>query len=254
MKISKRLYPILSALFWIGIWWLAALLIDKDLILPTPLTVAKTLLTMLGEGSFYRTVGVSLLRVLSGILLAFLFGALLAISTTQSRFCYHLFSPILTLLKATPVASVIFLLLLWLGRNAVPLFISFAMALPIIWSNLHTGIGEIDGQLLEMADLFGFTRMKKILFLHLPALFPYFLSACRASISLAFKAGIAAEVLCLPELAIGRAIYEGNWYLQTDRLFAWTLVTVLISAIIESATLAFLRRGEKHKFSGGAAK
>ena len=77
---------------------------------------------------------------------------------------------------------------------------------------------------------------------------PFFLAACRTALGLGWKAGVAAEVLCVPENSIGRAIYEGKLYLMTDELFAWTLVVVLISMAVEFAVIRLLtpaRRGKE---------
>jgi NitT/TauT family transport system permease protein len=80
--------------------------------------------------------------------------------------------------------------------------------------------------------------------LRLPSLTPYFLSACRSAIALAWKAGIAAEVLCVPARSIGRAIYEGKTYLMTEELFAWTFLVVVISVLIEQGALLLVRKAK----------
>jgi NitT/TauT family transport system permease protein len=129
---------------------------------------------------------------------------------------------------------------LWVGRDTVPLIIAFVMALPIAWSNVREGLLETDKQLLEVARVFSFSARKRLFALHLPSLLPYFVAACRSAIGIAWKAGIAAEVLCAPKDSIGRAIYEGKQYLLTNELFAWTLTVILISVVTERATLWLL--------------
>ncbi|MBQ3483043.1 MAG: ABC transporter permease subunit [Clostridia bacterium] len=240
-------FPLLSILFWVGLWWLIAWRFAKPLILPTPVAVLHRLGELLATAPFWIAVATSLVRILLGILLALAFGALLAWLTVKSRACHHLFSPLLALFKATPVASVIFLMLLWVGRDRVPLLIAFMMALPIVWSNLREGLLQTDRGLLEMAQIFAFSTAKRIRFIHIPSLTPYFLSACRSAISLAWKAGVAAEVLCVPQRSLGRAIWEGKQYLLTDDLFAYTLTVILLSVAIEAGTLALLRRGQRHE-------
>ena len=246
VRIPRRLYLPLSILFWIGVWWLLAALMNKPLLLPTPFAVIKTIGTLSLTADFWLSISVSLVRILLGIALALLLGVLLAMLTVKSPFCHHLFSPLLTLCKATPVASVIFLVLLWVGRDQVPLFIAFIMALPIVWSNVREGLLQTDRKLLEMAQIFGLSKKEKLFAIRIPSLYPYFLAACRSAIALAWKAGIAAEVLCLPKRSIGLGIYEGKMYLETDALFAWTLVVILISALVEWGTLALLKKAQKH--------
>ena len=246
VRIPRRLYLPLSILFWIGVWWLLAALLNKPLLLPTPIAVIKTIGTLALTGDFWLAILMSLVRILFGIALVLLFGVLLAMLTVKSPFFHHLFSPLLTLCKATPVASVIFLVLLWVGRDRVPLFIAFIMALPIVWSNVREGFLQTDRKLLEMAEIFKLSKRQQLISIHIPSLFPYFLAACRSAIALAWKAGIAAEVLCLPKRSIGLGIYDGKMYLETDALFAWTLVVILISALVEWGTLVLFKKAQKH--------
>ena len=239
-SLVKRFYLPCSILFWIGLWWLIAIAFDRPLLLPTPLAVLGTLVHLMKTPLFWRTVALSLSRILVGIVAALIAGSALALLTVKSRFFHHLFSPLLALFKATPVASIIFLILLWVGRESVPLIIAFMMALPIVWSNVREGLLQTDKQLLEVAKIFHFSIKKRLLALHIPSLLPYFAAACRSAIGIAWKAGIAAEVLCAPKESIGRAIYEGKQYLLTNELFAWTLTVILISVAIERGTLWLL--------------
>ena len=55
-------------------------------------------------------------------------------------------------------------------------------------------------------------------------------------------------MLCLPKRSIGLGIYDGKMYLETDALFAWTLVVILISALVEWGTLALLKKAQKHTY------
>ena len=244
-KLPQWGYAPLCVAFWIALWWIVAAIFNKPLLLPTPLQTLKALGALAATGEFYLTVLLSLTRILLGILLAMIGGTLLALLTVRSVLCHHLFSPLLALFKATPVASVIFLILLWVGRDNVPLWIAFMMAFPIVWSNVREGLLQTDRQLLEMAKLFDVPRQRVLVKLRLPALAPYFLSASRSAIALAWKAGIAAEVLCVPARSIGRAIYEGKTYMMTEELFAWTFLVVVISVLIEQGALALLRRAQR---------
>ena len=246
-KIQTPLFTALSLLFWLGLWWVAAVAFHKPLLLPTPRIVFETLCSLARTALFWQTVATSLLRILLGILAALVTGTLLAVLTVWSRFFHHLFSPLLNLFKATPVASVIFLMLLFIGRARVPFVIAFMMALPIVWSNVREGLLATDRSLLEMAAVFRLSPWKKLTRIRLPALLPYFLAAARSAIGLSWKAGVAAEVLCVPEHSIGRAIFEGKQYLMTEELFAWTLTVILISVAVEALALALLRLGDKER-------
>ena len=147
-----------------------------------------------------------------------------------------------TMFRATPVASFILLILLWTDRSAVPGVIAGLMVLPVVGSNLCRGIRETDPKLLEQAGALRFSRLKTVRLVYLPSVRPYFLSAVVTSLGLAWKSGVAAEVLCRPAWAVGTQIVQARDYLETPSLFAWTLVILLLSLTLEKLLSALLNR------------
>ena len=131
------------------------------------------------------------------------------------------------------MVSFILLVLLWTQRDQVPAIISALMVLPVTWENLVHGIEATDAQLLELARAYRFSRSKAIRLIYLPSLRPYFLSALITSVGLAWKSGVAAEVLCTPSLAMGTQIYSSKLSLEIPDLFAWTAVVVALSLALE---------------------
>ena len=117
------------------------------------------------------------------------------------------------------------------------------MVLPIVYTNVRDGILETDVKLLEMADVFALSPWKRFRFIYVPEVFPYFQSACSVCLGLAFKSGIAAEVIGIPSGSIGEQLYNAKIYLNTPDLFAWTLVIVLLSLLLEKLILAVLHIG-----------
>ena len=176
-------------------------------------------------------------------------GALLAVFTQRYRLLRALLSPVMAAVRSTPVASFIILALVWMGRDVLPAFIAALMVLPVIWANVGTGIESTDHDLLEVARVFGFGRARTAVRVYIPSVMPYFISACRSSLGLGWKAGIAAEVLTVPALSIGRMLYESKLYLETTDLFAWTLVVIVCSMVIDTAVMAAIGRlGKKYRW------
>ncbi len=233
-KAFKYISTLLSVLFWILIWALLAYKIDLELLLPTPSATVSTLAKMLTTADFWRISGISLARILEGIIIAIVFGTVLGILTAKLESANALLSPIMTVIKATPVASFIVLAILWFkDRGDLPVFITVLIVLPIVWANISTGMRSVSRELLDVAKVYKFSFLKRIFRIYVPSVMPYFLAACRASLGMAWKAGIAAEVLCTPKDAIGTQIYFAKTYLETTELFAWTLCVIILSVIIE---------------------
>lgn len=243
MKSSlRRPLSVLTVLvFWVAVWSLASKLVGSALLLPSPLQVLLRFSSLVAKGSFWVTVGTSILRVLTGILAAVVLGVLTAILTEGSAVCKALISPLMILVKSTPVASFIILALIWLGRGILPAFISALMVLPVVWANVSAGIAARDPLLLEMARVYRFPRGRILRRITLPTVLPYFRSALSSALGLGWKAGIAAEVLTVPQPSIGKMIFESKLYLETTDLFAWTLAVVLLSLLIERILLKLVR-------------
>lgn len=245
-KVIRWLVPLV---FWIGVWQLAAWLVElsvegrgNELLFPYPISVLKSLFRLAGENTFWQTVGASLTRILAGMVMGVVAGAVFAVLTCASQWCDCVLSPGIRVIRATPVASFILLVLLWTGRNTVPVVIAALMVLPVVWENFSRGIKATDRQLLEMARAYRFTPLKTVRLIYLPSLRPYFSAALTNAMGLAWKSGVAAEVLCLPKGAIGTQIYNSKLYLEIPDLFAWTVVVVSLSLILEKLLRFLLAR------------
>ena len=160
-------------------------------------------------------------------------GAVLAVLTSASPWADRLLSPAVRVVRAAPVASFILLVLLWTGRNRVPAVIAAMMVTPVVWDNLSRGIQAMDPKLLELARCCRFSRWNTAVLIYLPSLRPYALAALTTATGLAWKSGVAAEVLCLPEPSLGQRIYYTKYYLDIPELFAWTAATVTLSMALE---------------------
>ena len=234
MKTLKKIgRALLVAAFWLGVWALAAHKFGKPLLFPSPLSVLKTLGELLQTKEFYVTTATSIGNILLGTLTAMLFAVVLVVLTSRLRFLRELIHPVMAVVKATPVASFIILMLLFLGPVKIPAFITFLIVLPIVWTNLDAGIQSIDPKLEEVTKMYRFSFKKRLRVLIFPSVKPYFLSACKTAIGLAWKAGVAAEIIAMPPRTIGTMIGEAKLYIMSSEMFAWTLTVVLLSLAIE---------------------
>ena len=245
-KLVSVLFPLL---FWLLVWQALAMLVDVgaamggELLLPSPLRVLAVLAELAGKGSFWRSAFLSLGRMFAGILAGALIGAVLAVLTAGSRWFDLLLSPAVKVVRAVPVASFILLVLLWVRRGWVPVVISALMVVPVVWGAVRQGIDTADRQLLELCRCYRFDRFKTLRLFWLPSVAPAFASGLATAMGLAWKAGVAAEVLCQPQNAIGTQIYRTKLELATPELFAWTLVVILLSLAMEGLVKQLLRKG-----------
>lgn len=226
--------------FWLLVWHLISAVVDSEIILVSPVGVVRTLFTVIQDPAFLSTVSYSSVRILGGFFAAMILGVLLAWVSSRVWIAETLLRPITAVIKATPVASFIILVLLWFSSRNLSVIISMLMVFPVIYTNTLEGIKSTDQKLLEMAKVFHMPVSKRILYIYLPAVMPFFASACSVSLGLCWKSGIAAEVIGIPDGSIGELLYNAKIYLQTSELLAWTVVIVTVSVLFEKLFMALL--------------
>lgn len=247
-KLKKWQRTAAAVLFWLAVWQCAAFFVGKEVLIPAPALVVQRLWQLAGRTEFWITAFSSLWRVLLGFAAALAAGVLLAVLTAAFRVCRSLLQPLVAVIRATPVASFIILALVWLQSARVPVFISFLTVIPIVWANVESGILQTDRKLLEMAELYRFSHGKTLRNIYIPSVQPYFLSAFTTGLGFAWKSGIAAEVIANTRNSVGGQIYNAKIYLETPDLFAWTLVVIALSMLLEKLLVRLvLRMTKRHE-------
>lgn len=245
MKISitkDRTYKILAVAFWLLLWQFLAIFINSKVLIASPIEVIQALSRLMLESSFWVSIFNSMAKITTGFLLALSIGGILAVLSSKYIAIRYLLSPVMACIKAVPVASFVILALIWLSSKNLSVFISFLMVLPIVYTNTCTGIENTDLKLLEMGKVFNLSIRKKIKYIYIPNVLPYFLSAAKVGVGLCWKSGIAAEVIGLPQNSIGASLYQSKIFLETENLFAWTLTVVLISVLFEKIIIYIAKR------------
>ncbi len=239
-----------AVILWLLLWQLLSMLIGSAFLFPAPLTVFKRLGTLCTEKSFAEACLMSLFRISAGCIAGIVCGTFLGVVTSFSKILYEFFSPMLTVIKTTPVASFIILLLVWVKRDGITVIVSALLVTPILWANVSSALAGTDKQKLEMAKVFGISKSKKLKYIYIPSVMPSFAAGCKTAVGFSWKAGISAEVIANPAAAIGTNLYRAKLNLEYTDLFAWTLAVIILSLIVEKAFVFALGK----TFSGRKTK
>lgn len=234
--------PALVVTFWVGVWWLAATVVDQNLLLATPGAVLARLADLVVTTDFWATVAHSLLRIGAGFLTATVAGVLGAALAARFVVVDVLLTPLMSVVRTVPVVSFIVLVLMWASSDQLAFVVSTLMVTPVIFTNVLEGIRHRDRALLEMTEVFAVPWHRRLGAVDLPAVLPFLAAAGRIGVGLAWKSGVAAEVIGLPAGSIGERLYQAKIFLSTADLFAWTVVIVAIAFCFERVVLALLAR------------
>lgn len=240
-NLFKLLRGSVVALICFGVWELGALAVGNSYFLPRVEETAASLLHLISKPVFFKFVGLSLLRVLIGLTLGILSGIILALLSHYFKLSNSLISPVISIMKATPIATIILILWFMMTDAELSIFVVFLMVTPIVWQNVYDGFASIPRELDEVCIVYELTVKKKMKLLIFPTLVKYLIPAVITSIGLAWKAEIAAEIMTYSN--IGRSIQDFKTLsYDTASVFAWALVIIFFSLILEGVTKYFLRR------------
>ncbi|MEG1541873.1 MAG: ABC transporter permease subunit [Oscillospiraceae bacterium] len=239
---QNKIFIAVAAVFWLAVWQGAAMLIGEQLFLPTPLSVLARLFTLLGDAQFFRTLGFSMSRIMLGFAIGAALGSVMAVAAYKIRFLRTLFLPLVGAMKAAPVASFAVIALFMVGSKNLAILVTAIMVLPIFYTNLQAGMFAVPRERFEAAAVFGMLRRDRFRFIYLPFVGPFAQSACELGLGIAWKSGVAAEVIGIAAGSVGGKIYDAKVALDTEELFAYTLVVVIVSIIFERLCLAILKQ------------
>lgn len=226
--------------FWLLVWQLIAVCVHNNILLVGPVKTLQTFFSCLVTAAFWRSIWFSFSRICAGFFLAMALGILTGALSCRFRIIGEFLEPPIQFMKSIPVASFVILALIWTGSKNLSILISFLVVYPILHISTVSGLKSTDPKLLELAQIFFVPFWKKVFYLYRPALSPYLISACKSALGMAFKSGIAAEVIGVPDFSIGANLYEAKIYLDTASLFSWTLSIIILSTVFEKILLSVM--------------
>lgn len=241
-KIAKFCVPIAV---YILIWQLLSMLVgSRLLLLPSPLDTLRSMGEIVSSKSGWQSIGMTVVRILAGFLLGCAVGIGFAVLTSHSRVFDWLLRPLRSLIKTTPITSFALILLVSVISGAVPVIVAMIVVIPMIWQTTEEAIKNRDVHLSEMAKIY-LSPWKKLRYVTLPQVLPQFFASASTALGFAWKAVITAEILALPKLGIGRQMQFHKIHVEIPELFAWTLLVILLSVILENALKLTLRKAGK---------
>ncbi|MCY6484169.1 ABC transporter permease subunit [Clostridium aestuarii] len=244
-KTKKIIKKFLILLFWLLIWELCSLFINNEILFPSPFSVFRTLCVLIGKRYFWQSVFRSILRVIVALILSIIIGIILGVISGINEFVEELLNPFIITIKATPVISIIIIVLVWVTSSNVAILASVFMCFPLIYTNVLEGIKSVNKNLIQMAHIYKVKRKYILKDIYLPSIKPYIVSGILMCLGIGWKVCVASEVLSTPRYSIGLNLLNAKTILDTEELFAWTIVVVLLSFIFENMFKYYIKNKAK---------
>ena len=233
MKINKKhLYFLIGIIAILLTWTIVSLIVNSKFLIPTPWDTIVEFFTLLTKAEFYSSLGATTLRSLLGFVVAVLVALIFSVLAYRYKALKSVFSPFMTIMRATPTMSFIFLLIVWFNPTISPAFIGFVVVFPILYESFLTAFEGVDKKLIEMSKVFKVDTVNLVKTLYIPQSLPGVLAGVKSGISLNIKIVISAEVIASTAKSIGTQMQIAIQNTVAG-LFAWTLWAILLAFLFE---------------------
>ncbi len=231
LKSSKLV--IISKIIIIIFWIIVSRIVDNEVIFPTIKSTITSLIDIIRGPYFFNVIRYSLIRTLVGFTISLILAILIGVLASVFKVILYIMLPIVNFLSSVPTMAIIILALIWLDNEVVPLFVGFIMVFPILYESVLKGIGNVDKNIIEMAELYKVDRIHVIKDIYIPNILYSLNSVFSSTLGLNLKMVIAGEALSQPNYGIGSSLQLEKTYLNTPAVFAWIIIILLISKFLE---------------------
>lgn len=228
------------ALFWLALWQLAAWAAGNGLLLCGPMEALEALGHLLPLPAFWESLGCSLGRIATGFAIAAVLGALLGTAARTWPLVGEVLSPLMSVVKGAPVVCIIVLLLVLLGSSQTTIVVVALVVAPPFYVAVREAAAARNSDLDEMLKVFAVGRWRRLAAVRWPQAAPFLRAAAGSAAAMAWKAGVAAELLGLPAFSIGEQVYLAKLTLDTPSIVAWTAVAVAMGWLSEKLAMTLI--------------
>ena len=202
-------------------------------VLPSPVKVLDSFFNMLESGELFADISISLIRVLKGFSIAFIFAFVIGTFRTLVPTSEPYYEYILEFLRNVPPLSMIPLLILWcgIGETTKTVIIVLASFFPMYLS-IVKGFTGCDKRLLEVGDAFGYTAWRKFTQIILPAAMADILVGMRIGMGYSWRAIIGAEMVAA-STGLGHQILFAQQMSRTDKVIVGIFVIGFVGILTD---------------------
>lgn len=218
------------------LWWAGAQGMPS-FVLPGPSRVLQALEVLWHSETFTRDVLATCRRVLAGLGLAMLVGTLAGLALGASRALARFFEPVLAVFNTVSSAIWAIFAIIWFGiSDATTVFVVFMTAMPLILTSVWQGAQAVEPQYVDLARSFRLSRWQILRKIHAPSILPHFFSGARLAFGFGWRVSLVAETIGASD-GIGYRLRQAADLVQTDQVFAWSVLLVGLMLLIEGGVL-----------------
>ena len=243
-RLKDTLPPLAVIGLLIAAWWVTVIA-TQSMIFPTPWGVVTGTLELLKDGTLWRHIGASLMRVGTGFGLAVCVAVPLGLWMGWVRGAYHTLNPVFQILRPISPIAWIPIAILWFGvGNASPIYLIFISSVFPMIVQTTAGVHTIERRYLRAAENFAVSRATLFKQVVIPAVLPQILVGMRIGLGVAWLVVVAAEMIALRS-GLGYMIMDSR---NAGNRYDLVVAGMIIIGVIGLSLDGLMRMLEKAKW------
>ncbi|MEQ8153596.1 MAG: ABC transporter permease subunit [Clostridiaceae bacterium] len=231
--IKSKKYLFIGIGLMISLWWGLSIILNNEIILPSPPETVRSLKSIVTEEFFSDTLSATLKRCALSFGISLVLALIAGIAAALNRKVFQLFIPVTAILKAVPTIAIIVLALIWLNNEQAPVLIASIVIFPVFYEAVINGVTGINGDIISMTQIYRVRTRDAVRYVYLPNILKNILGVLSSVIGLSLKMVIGGEVLGQPRHGIGTNIQIEKMQLNTPSVFGWIIILITLVLLTE---------------------
>jgi NitT/TauT family transport system permease protein len=223
----------------------AGVLKGNDLVFPGVTEILRAFLRLLGEAKTWQRIGVTMAHVLSALAVSTVIGVGVGVLQGLCGFVRRLLQPLMSFLRAIPMVVLIFIVMVLMDYDYVPVVASSLILIPMIAEAACEGCLRIDRELIDVYRMSGGFSLTVLWRVYLPLMAGYLRQAYVNAVGMGVKLAVSTEYLVQTKNSLGRAVTDSTYFLEYQDVYAYALIMILLVLLLSELPLAILRRLQK---------
>ncbi len=232
--------PIILVGIWQTVHWLD--IVDPSM-LPTPFETLTKIVSLFLTGSILPDLGMTLLRMAVGLILATIFGVMLGLPVGAFTYIRQISLPVIDFVRSTPVTILYPAIVLLAGiSHTAKILMVFIGCVFVIALNTAYGVMQASSTRKEMAKVYGASELQIFRWVIFFDSLPQTMVGLRIALSYSLVIEILCEMFMGSKYGLGQRVTESYTTYAIDEMYGLIFIVGLLGFFLNRAFVALERR------------
>ncbi len=227
------------------LWHLGSIFTKSNLLVPSINNTFSALYKIIINSKAYIVLLNLLKDVLFGIAVGSFLGIVSGVLAYYYNFYYHFSKNYMIFFRTVPRISIILILIIIFGYKTSGYISLILLLMPMAFDTILTGLKEIEDEYHDAFILEANGFFKTLWYFYLPFLKNHIILILLQGIGLGIKVMVMTDYLTLSKNTVGYHLYWAKANLDYDYVFAWTIIIVILSLLLDNLVRLFVKMYNK---------